>query len=210
MEPTIYKPGAYNTPGIYKGAGGVYNGRGVYNEWAGSDITEIDIDGKIYQVVKIGYQLWITENLDLSTSNSRYYNNNQNYFNPLKGGRLYPSSDFPEIESKLSNGWKIPSYSDWDKLINFVGGVSVAGKKLKSTQYNGENFLGFNLVCAGNQNISNSSFWDGGNIGFYWTSTFWDAARDFYYRAVLKNQDNITENESMAGFRRSVRLCKNI
>lgn len=39
MEPIIYKPGAYNTPGIYKGAGGVYNGRGFYNEGAGrSDI----------------------------------------------------------------------------------------------------------------------------------------------------------------------------
>lgn len=31
MEPTIYKTGAYNTPGVYKGAGGIYKGRGVYN-----------------------------------------------------------------------------------------------------------------------------------------------------------------------------------
>ena len=31
MEPTIYKPSAYKTPGIYKGTGGVYKGRGVYN-----------------------------------------------------------------------------------------------------------------------------------------------------------------------------------
>ena len=31
MEPTIYKPGAYKSPGIYKGAGGIYKGRGVYN-----------------------------------------------------------------------------------------------------------------------------------------------------------------------------------
>ena len=35
MEPTIYKPGAYNTPGVYKGAGGIYKGRGVYNDGAG-------------------------------------------------------------------------------------------------------------------------------------------------------------------------------
>lgn len=35
MEPTIYKPGAYKTPGVYKGAGGIYKGRGVYNEGGG-------------------------------------------------------------------------------------------------------------------------------------------------------------------------------
>lgn len=32
MEPTIYKPSAYKSPGIYKGAGGIYKGRGVYKD----------------------------------------------------------------------------------------------------------------------------------------------------------------------------------
>lgn len=31
-KPTIYKPGAYKTPSIYKSAGGIYKGRGVYND----------------------------------------------------------------------------------------------------------------------------------------------------------------------------------
>lgn len=35
MEPTIYKPGSYKTPGIYKGSCGIYKGRGVYNDGAG-------------------------------------------------------------------------------------------------------------------------------------------------------------------------------
>ena len=35
MEPTIYKPGAYKSPGVYKGAGGIYKGRGVYKDGAG-------------------------------------------------------------------------------------------------------------------------------------------------------------------------------
>lgn len=38
MEPTIYKPGAYKTPGVYKGTGGVYNGRGVYKDGGGSPL----------------------------------------------------------------------------------------------------------------------------------------------------------------------------
>lgn len=41
MEPTIYKPGAYKSPGIYKGAGGIYKGRGVYKDGAGEgDLRE--------------------------------------------------------------------------------------------------------------------------------------------------------------------------
>lgn len=39
MDPIIYKPGAYKSPGIYKGAGGIYKGRGVYN--IGSNILPI-------------------------------------------------------------------------------------------------------------------------------------------------------------------------
>lgn len=35
MEPIIYKPGAYKSPGIYKGTGGIYNGRCVYNDGTG-------------------------------------------------------------------------------------------------------------------------------------------------------------------------------
>ena len=35
MEPTIYKPGAYNIPGVYKGAGGIYKGRGIYKDAGG-------------------------------------------------------------------------------------------------------------------------------------------------------------------------------
>lgn len=42
MEPIIYKPGVYNTPGVYKGAGGIYKGRGVYND-GGNNILYDDL-----------------------------------------------------------------------------------------------------------------------------------------------------------------------
>lgn len=35
MEPTICKPGAYKTPGVYKGSGGIYKGCGVYKDGLG-------------------------------------------------------------------------------------------------------------------------------------------------------------------------------
>lgn len=39
MQPTICKPSIYKTPGVYKGAGGLYNGRGVYNDGAGGGVN---------------------------------------------------------------------------------------------------------------------------------------------------------------------------
>lgn len=50
MEPNIYKPGTYKSPGIYNGAGGIYKGRGVYNGGAGdlffydTDFSNLDFD----------------------------------------------------------------------------------------------------------------------------------------------------------------------
>lgn len=63
MDPFIYKPGAYKSPGIYKGEGGIYKGRGVYKDGESGGITEIEIGGKIYPVKKIGSLYWTTEHL---------------------------------------------------------------------------------------------------------------------------------------------------
>ena len=44
MEPTIYKPGAYKTPGVYNGTGGIYNGRGVYEMGGAGEVFLYDTD----------------------------------------------------------------------------------------------------------------------------------------------------------------------
>lgn len=63
------------------------------------------------------------------------------------GGRLYNYNGVREIESKLTNGWRIPTKSDWDDMLNALedpeyrnhdsrlGNIELgkeAGKKLKS------------------------------------------------------------------------------
>lgn len=62
MEPTIYKPGSYNTPGVYNGAGGIYKGRGVYNMGIGTDpniIYEFNLDRFDISTLKDGDRQWI-------------------------------------------------------------------------------------------------------------------------------------------------------
>ena len=67
MVPTIYKPGANKTPGVYNGAGGIYKGRGVYNDGAGSG-GGATIGGRTYPIVNIGGVVWLAESLDYKFS----------------------------------------------------------------------------------------------------------------------------------------------
>ena len=155
MEPTIYKPGAYKTPGIYNGAGGIYKGRGVYNEGEGGE-DFVEIGGRRYPVVKIGNQLWIAKNLDYkfdyngstlpigdsgvpSTPAAWYYNNDENLYGidgTYKCGLLYNWYAANYLDNNkntlLPNGWRVPSQNDFDDLSNAVGGASIAGTKLKA------------------------------------------------------------------------------
>lgn len=53
MEQTIYKPGVYKSTRIYKGAGGIYKGRGVYNDGAGGVIPPIPDEYELIEYIDI-------------------------------------------------------------------------------------------------------------------------------------------------------------
>lgn len=130
MEPTIYKPGVYNTPGVYKGAGGIYKGRG------GGGGEFVEIGGRKYNLVKIGNLLWIDENLDWkldgviigggfdssTTPHAWYYDNNENEYsvNGRRTGLLYNKWAADLVNSSLPNGWRVPDIDDFDSLLNYT------------------------------------------------------------------------------------------
>ena len=132
MEPMIYKPGAYKTPGVYKGVGGIYNGRGVYND----GLQEfVEIGGKKYPVVKIGFQKWlgidlnfIFDGLIVGASGDSYTEPRANYYNNDElnygsYGLLYnwiAAKYLNDNKLTLLNGFRVPTKSDYDILISFV------------------------------------------------------------------------------------------
>ncbi len=120
-----------------------------------------DIDGNVYQTVKIGDQLWMAENL----RTTRYRNGDaipanlsNNEWQTTKSGAyaIYPHNDVDGINSdeemvesygKLYNwhavdddrglcpkGWHVPSDDEWHTLVDCLGGSDVAGGKMKSTR----------------------------------------------------------------------------
>ncbi|MFN5443402.1 MAG: FISUMP domain-containing protein [Crocinitomicaceae bacterium] len=111
-----------------------------------------DIDGNIYSIEKIGKQVWMTENLRVSHFNDGtvipyianknnwnetdtyawcYFENNPKYnstFGKLYNGYVVDSTNQLNV---CPVGWKIPSLVEWQELVDFLGGDSIAGFKMK-------------------------------------------------------------------------------
>lgn len=86
-----------------------------------------DKDGNVYKTIKIGEQVWMAQNLNVQTENSWCYDDDP--ANCETYGRLYAWS---VAKSVCPEGWHLPNKDEYETLINFVGGVSTAGKVLKS------------------------------------------------------------------------------
>jgi len=111
-----------------------------------------DADNNSYSTVKIGNQVWMTENLKttryndgtsipretdntawqhLSTPAIAWLNNDSATYHHLFGV-LY--NGFAAGTGQLApKGWHVPSDSEWDTLVTYLGGNSVAGGKLKES-----------------------------------------------------------------------------
>jgi uncharacterized protein (TIGR02145 family) len=114
--------------------------------------TVTDIDGNIYNVVSIGGQCWMKENLKTSRyrdgSNISYlaqefpynwsYATGGGYTIGKEAGyvatygRLYNGYAIADARQVCPTGWHVPSDNEWATLELFLGGQSVAGGKLKS------------------------------------------------------------------------------
>ncbi len=120
-----------------------------------SSVAQVmDIDKTVYKTVQINDQTWMAENLNVThfsngdvipeaktpeewidASNHDnpawcYYNND-----PLNGktyGKLYNQYAVNDKRGLAPAGWHLPGEKEWAKLIQNMGGQSLAGLKMKS------------------------------------------------------------------------------
>jgi uncharacterized protein (TIGR02145 family) len=131
-------------------------------------------DGKTYQIVHLNNQTWFAENLNYIVENDSWaYNNDP--ANASIYGLIY---NFEGASYACPDGWHLPSDSEWDELITFLGGTDVAGGKMKesgtihwaSPNTGASNSSGFSSLPGGFRTsagvFSSMSFY-----AEYWSST---------------------------------------
>lgn len=159
-----------------------------------------DADGNTYNTVTIGSQVWLKENLKTTKYNDKspiplvedaaswkkletpaycWYNNDFSSYKATYGA-LY---NWHAINTNkiCPSGWHVPSNDEWTVLINYLGGESVAGNKLKESgtahwalnDVNTTNSSGFTALPGGYRSDLDGSFSNLSNYGTWWSvSTF--------------------------------------
>ena len=182
-----------------------------------SSIT--DIEGNSYNTVLIDSQCWMAENLvttkyndgtdipyvtdgtawmNLSTAAYAWYNNDEatygNTYGALYNWHVVNSSNI------CPNGWHVPTTSEWTSLTTYLGGVSIAGGKLKesgtehwdSPNLGATNESGFTSLPAGERSIDGAFRYNTRN------TTFWSANEVYsnyaWYRSMNYNSEGVNSN----------------
>ena len=161
-----------------------------------------DVDGNSYRTIKIGSQTWLAENLKVTRLNDNetipeiidvdtwalmtspaYCWHSNDKINSEVYGALY---NWHSVNTgKLCPaGWHVPSFQEWNTLIEYIGGSEVAGSKLKeagtdfwvqSQHGAGTNSTGFSALPGGKRVDSNPNYSNGydktGYTGYWWSST---------------------------------------
>jgi len=167
--------------------------------------TVSDIDGNVYKTVKIGDQWWMAENLKViryrngepishvsdstvwsNLSNGAYCEYDNNSANVSTYGRLYNWYSVNDSRSIAPAGWHVPTDVEWRTLVSFLGGISMAGSKLKeagtshwfSPNTGATNESGFTALPSGYR----GPYGEFGSMGYYcsfWSSTDYDSSGAF-------------------------------
>jgi len=169
-------------------------------------------DGTVYQTVTIGDQVWMAENLrylpsvvgpgsgSLTTPYYYVYEYNGTDVNAAKATSNYTNygviynwpAAMASSASSTSNpsgvrgvcptGWHLPSDAEWTQLTDYLGGLSIAGGKIKeagtthweSPNTGATNEAGFTALPGGFRG-SSGTFADIGRYGYWWSATEYNA-----------------------------------
>lgn len=179
-----------------------------------------DIDGYVYEVVSIGNQKWMAENLKTSRYRdgsiitlmsadslwsscrtgafSSYDNKNSNVVNL---GGLYNWYAVNDSRGLCPTGWHVPSNDDFTIMTNYLGGLKSAGGKMK--EYGSDYWL------DPNTGADNSSLFSAIGTGFrdrkgifssirkvtyFWTSTEYTASH-----GIARSLQHDTKSVSFSG-----------
>jgi uncharacterized protein (TIGR02145 family) len=189
--------------------------------------TVVDIDGNTYVTIKIGDQWWMAENLKVtnyrngdpiskvtdaaswpSTLIGAYAAYDNDPVNAKIYGYLYNWKTVHDTRRLAPEGWHVPTRSEWDQLVSYLGGIYEAGGKLKQTgadnwktpNEGASNSSGFNALPGGRRGSSDQSLGESAN---FWTASYLNSqlahsnSLHYYDDEVLQGGDYRTDGLSV-------------
>lgn len=194
--------------------------------------TITDIDGNVYHTVTIGTQVWMVENLKvthysngdpisnvtdgtpwstLTTGAYCWYNNAASYRTSY--GALYNWYSVNDNRNIAPTGWHVPNEFEWTTIINYLGGLKVAGDKLKeagtahwiSPITIATNESGFTALPGGRRD-NNGIFSTVGITGYWWSSKESSATSAFSW--LLGSDSKVTSTFHFKNWGSSVRCLR--
>ena len=186
-----------------------------------------------YPSVLIGAQYWMEKNLEVTTYRNGdpipyvtdatawaalttgawcYYNND-----PANGslyGKLYNWYAVNDPRGLAPTGWHVPTDAEWTTLETTLGGIAVAGGKMKvagTTRWTApntgaDNSSGF-AGLPGGFRFNDGTFYNVGSNGYWWSSTETNATNAWYrFLFYLNGSINRSFNDKKSGF--SVRCLR--
>ncbi len=173
--------------------------------------------------VKIGNQIWKSENLNVSkfingdkikeVKSDRkwkryarkgkpawcYYENR--IFNGSVYGKLYNWYAVNDPRGLAPVGWHIPSDKEWIELTEFLGGEDIAGEKTKTigvwkehlNKFSNGNNISGFGGLPGGYRFKNGVFFYIGSFGYWWTSSS-ENEENAIYRDQSYNKSNVGKN----------------
>ena len=162
----------------------------------------VDVDGNSYKTVLLGTQQWMAENLKVTkfndgtllpviTSSSLWSTNttgancylNNDLATVTKYGRLYNWNAVSRLKNGNKNicptGWHVPASTEWITLFDYLGGITVAGGKMKevgtlnwtSPNTDATNVSLFTALPGGARMYDIGDYYYYTGSGYWWTST---------------------------------------
>ncbi len=151
--------------------------------------NRIVFDESKVRTVAIGNQTWMAENLKINVDRGGNLMNcrsiHEDPANDEVYGKVYT---YQQALDGCPSGWHLPSIEEWHVLFDSLGGIAVAGGKMKTIEYwdppnaGATNSSGFSAVPAGPHD------------GFGWACHFWSSTEDggnAYMPSLMNSREDV-------------------
>ena len=178
-------------------------------------------DGKTYNTVKIGEQVWMARNLAYDPGNGGALPYGNDPANISVYGYLY---DWETAVGVCPEGWHLPGEDEWKALIEELGGMEIAGGKMREVgpthwknradskiNQGATNESGFTALpggmCSESSSPKPADFKEIGTAGYWWSSD--DIyGRYAWFRVIGETETGIGYDYFLKTYRLSVRCPK--